>query len=116
MKFHFTAFGAQQARRLGREPLPQRVGVGAVDLDLGHHREAHAVVQLAEGGDLLVAARVLAAELVARETDDHEAAVAVVLPELLEAGELRREAAGAGGVDDQQHLAALGGQVRPVRR
>jgi hypothetical protein len=58
---------AEQPRRLAGQPLPLRVRAGAGDLDLGHHREAHAVALAAERGDTGVAARVLRAELVARE-------------------------------------------------
>ena len=112
VKFHLIDLGAEDARRLGGEPLPERMRLVAVDVDLAHHRKADAVVELAERGDLVVRARVLGAELVAREADHDQALVAVVLPELLEAGELRREAALARGVDDQQHLAALARELR----
>src|SRR4051794_29591021 len=40
--------GAEDARRFLAQPLPERVGVVAVDLDLRHHREGHAVVGFAE--------------------------------------------------------------------
>src|ERR1700712_2783349 len=53
---------AQDAALLRAEPLEQGVRVVAVDVDLLEHLEAHAVVLLAEGADLLVAARVLAGE------------------------------------------------------
>ena len=46
------------------EPLVDLVGVVAVDVGLGHEREGHAVVDLAELGDLLVALGLLAAKLV----------------------------------------------------
>ena len=100
--------GAEQARRLGAQPCPERVRAAAVDFDLAHHREADAVVLLAEGTDLRIAARVLRAELVAWETDHRQSAFAVGLPQILQTGELRREAAGARRVDDQQHAATLG--------
>src|SRR4051812_9764609 len=98
---------AEQARGFRRQPLVQRVRVAAVDVDLGHHREAHAVVALAELADLRIAARILRAELVAGEADHHQPAVLVGLVQLLQPAELRREAASAGGVDDQQHLACV---------
>src|SRR5689334_6008124 len=50
---------------LGPQPLVQRVGVRAVDLDLGEYREGHVVGGRAEFLDLLVAARLLFLELVA---------------------------------------------------
>jgi hypothetical protein len=59
---------------------------------------------------------VLAAELVAGEAHDHQAAVAVVFPQLFQPLELRREAAGAGGVDDEQDLAALSPQMGRLGR
>jgi hypothetical protein len=83
----------------------------AVDLDLGHHRERDAVVELAERRDLVVVARVLRAKLVARKAEHHQPLVLVRLPQLLQPVELRREAALAGGVDDQQHLALVAGEL-----
>ena len=49
-----------------------RVPAGAVDLDLLEHRERHAVGRRAERLDLLGGARLLPAELVAREAEDAE--------------------------------------------
>src|SRR5262249_41627961 len=63
--------------------------------------------ELAERRDLVVVARVLAAELVARKAEHDESLVLVRLPQRLQALELRREATLAGGVDDQQHLALV---------
>src|SRR5439155_17834661 len=83
-----------------------------VDVDLGHHREADVVSERAEAGDLFSVARLLCAELVAGEPDNGEAAVLVLAPERLQAGVLRSETAFAGGVDDQQHLAAIFGERR----
>ena len=47
VKFHLIS-AAQHARLLVLEPLVERVGAVAVDVDLGEHREGHAVVALAE--------------------------------------------------------------------
>src|SRR5205085_3660481 len=94
------ALGAEQPGLFALQPLPQRVSVLAVDLRLGHHRKADPVVELTERGDLVVAAGVLRAEFIARKAHDDQPAVAVVLPQLFEPRELRREAAGAGRVDD----------------
>ena len=82
------------------------------DVRLREHRERDAEVRLAELGDLLVGARLLAGDVVGGEAEDHEALVAVLAIELLEALELRGEAALAGGVDDQHHLAAVSAQSR----
>src|SRR5690606_16600585 len=90
----------EQAALLLAQPREQRVRVAAVDVDLGEHREGHAVARLAERRDLLLGARLLTPELVAREPEHDEAAVPVGLPERLEPCVLRSEAALAGGVDD----------------
>ena len=92
---------AEQAALLALEPLVERVGVLAVDLDLGEHGERDAVLLLAEGGDLLLGAGFLPAELVAREPEDGEALVGVAVVDPLEAGVLRREAALRRGVHHQ---------------
>ena len=94
-----------------RQLLVDRVPAGAVDLDLLEHRERHAVARRAERGDLLGAARLLAAELVAREAEHAEAAVAVGLLELLEPGVLRGQPALRRHVDQQQRLALAVGEV-----
>ena len=66
----------------------------------------HLVVERVHGRDLGRAARLLLAELVAGKAHDDEAPVLVVAPELFEAVILPGEAALAGGVDRQDHLAA----------
>src|SRR5262245_61516363 len=102
---------AEHTGCLLRQPAVQRVRAGAVDVDLGHHRERHAVVELAERRERVVAAGVLGAELVARKAEHDEPLILVRLPQRLQAVELRREAALAGGVDDQQYLALVAAQL-----
>ncbi|MNC67474.1 hypothetical protein D3C75_1179750 [compost metagenome] len=68
------------------------------------------MVQLAEGSDLLLAARLLMVELVAGETQHHQLLRPVLLIQLLQAGILGGKAALAGGVDDKQQLAGVLGQ------
>ena len=94
------------------QPLEDGLGLVAVDVDLAEHGEADAIVDEAELLDLVVGAGVLAAELVAGETQDGEVGVGGVhvLVELFEALELRGEAALGGGVDDEDHLALEGGE------
>ena len=92
---------AEHAALLALEPLVQRVGVLAVDLDLGEHGERDAVLLLAEGGDLVLGAGLLPAELVAREPEDGEALVGIAVVDPLEAGVLRGEAALRCGVHHQ---------------
>ena len=101
----FDALGAEQAGRFFAQPLVKRVCAGAIDLDLGHHRKTHTVVLLAELGNLAVAALVLGTKLIARKAQHCEALAAILLVQRLQAGKLRREAAGAGGVDDQHRPA-----------
>lgn len=99
---------AHQTGLLLLHPLPKRVGVGAVDIRLLHDGEADAIVELAEGLDLLRRAGFLRAELVAGEAEDDEVIAVLgldVLVQLLQAGVLRGEAAFGGGVDDEDDFA-----------
>src|SRR5439155_15390775 len=83
------------------------VPVLAVHLDLLRDREGHAVVDVAELGDLGRAARFLPAELVARHAEHDQATVGVPLGEALQGRVLRGQAAAGGHVDEQQRLAAV---------
>src|SRR4051812_18750059 len=83
----------------------------AVDVDLGEHRKRHGVFGFAERFDLAGVAGFLRAELVAGKTEHGKAARPERLLERLQALVLRREPAGAGGVDDQEHLA-----LEPLQR
>lgn len=87
-------------------------GKGGAYINFPQHGEADTVVKLAELLDLIVAAGVLAAELVAGKADDLEVVGVLrlqVLVEFLKPGELRGEAAFGGGVDDEDDFAV---QVR----
>ena len=70
----------------------------------------HAVAGAAERLDLVGRARLLRAELVARDADDREALRAEALVQLLEALVLRRQAAERRDVDEQRDLALLLGE------
>ena len=96
------------------ERCVDRVLIIAVDVDLLHHRERHAVGGGAEGLDLLGAARLLAAELVAREPDDGEAAIGVLLVQCFEPGVLRGESALRRDVHGEDRLAVEGGEAGGV--
>jgi len=90
--------------RLCFQVFEDRLSIRAVHVALLHDLERHAVVQLAELLYLGIALGVLLLELVAGEADDDQSAVPILLIEFLQSGELRREAALAGSVDDEQHL------------
>ena len=63
---------SHEARCLLLHPFPYRLSVVAVDVGLAEDGEGDAVVELAEGLDVVVGAGVLAAELVAGEAEDFE--------------------------------------------
>src|SRR6188474_3611282 len=77
--------------------------MAAVDVDLGEHRKRHVILGFAELSDLSGVARFLAAKLVAGKAEYRKTARRKFALQLLEAPVLRREPAGARGVDDQQH-------------
>src|SRR5450755_4570257 len=82
------------------------MGVRAIDLDLGEHRERHVVFLGAEILDLGLVAWLLMAELVAREAEHGETAVTEAPMQRFETRILRREAAPARDIDDQQRLSS----------
>jgi hypothetical protein len=88
------------------------MGVGAIDLDLGEHRERDVVIERAEIPDLRLVPRLLMAELVAREAEHGEAARAKPALQRLKPRVLWREAALAGDIDDEQRLACEIGEGR----
>ena len=92
---------------LGLEPLVQLGSVVAVHVDLGEHREIDVVVVGDEGTDFFGGARLLLAELVAREAEDTDPVV--VMMKRTQTCVLRREASSGGDVDDE---AGLIGEVR----
>lgn len=81
--------------------------VGTGDVDLGEHRKTHVIGQRAELLDLLLAARLLPVEVVGRETQHFQSGVLLFAIELFQAFVLRGQAALGGGIDHQQHLAAV---------
>lgn len=112
LKVPLDPLNAKQAGLLLGEPLEERGGGVAVDVDLLHDGEGHAVVDLAEVLDVVVASGLLAAELVAGEAEDLELRVlgGDVLVQLLEALVLRGEAAFGGRVDDEDDAALVVGE------
>src|SRR5699024_2768199 len=72
--------------------------------------ERDIVVRLAERGDLLGGARLLATELIAREPQHVETLIAVGTEQRLQPGILRREPALTGHVDNQQNIIGIRSQ------
>src|SRR6185295_10393535 len=105
--------------RLGLEVgVDRRLILAGLRDHLLEQREGHVELAGAELLDLVGRARLLAAEVVAREAEQHEALVLQLLIELLHAGVLLREPALAGDIDDQGHLARVLLQIGglPVQR
>lgn len=104
---------AQQTRLLRLQPLKQRTRLVTIDIRLTHDRERHAIVNLAEGLDIIVGTGLLGAELVAWEPKDLEVVAVLgfeVFVELLETFILWGETALGGGVDDEGHFALKVGE------
>src|SRR4029077_20821695 len=114
-------FDVARAIRLGRlagEPGIEGSAALPVDLDLREQRKRDAVARGAELLDVGVAARLLAAELIAGEAEDRETTRRVLGVELLQRFVLRGEPALRGHVDDEQNLASIVAEtlVRAVDR
>lgn len=84
LKVPLDALQAHQAGLLRLEPLKQRVGTVAVDLDLLHDGEGDAKVDLAEALDVIVGSGLLRAELVAGEAEDDKVVVVLLLYALVQ--------------------------------
>lgn len=105
LKVPLDASEAQQTGLLLLEVDVDGIGVVAVDIDLLEHREGDAVVELAEGRNVVGRTGLLAAKLVAGEADDGESLVLVLLVQLLETLVLGSEATLGGDVHDEHDLA-----------
>ena len=97
--------------RLRRGRCTRRLTAAGLGHDLREHRKRHVVSALAEGRDLLAGARLLIAEVVAREAEHGKALVLELAMQRLEPFVLRRVSAVTGHVDDQRHLAAIVAKV-----
>src|ERR1700678_1942641 len=95
------------AALLIREELVERRRAGALYRNLGVHRESDLVLGTAEGLDFFIRARLLPAEIVGGEPEDHEALVFVLLVDLFQAGVLRSVSALACDVHNQNHFATI---------
>ena len=75
-----------------------------VDLKLFAQRKGHTVIELAELGNFLFGARLLARKLVAGQSQNHQALVLVLLVQVLERCILRCETAPRSDIDNQHRL------------
>lgn len=75
LKVPLDSFQAEETWLAVLHPLPHGLGLVTVHVGLAEHGECDAVVDLAEALNVIVAAWVLAAELVAWEADDLEVGV-----------------------------------------
>src|ERR1017187_4879841 len=100
----------EDAALLALEKLVQRMSAVAVHFDFGEQGKVNAIVKLAKRLDVVVVAGLLVAELVAGKAEDFESEVVIFRVNLLQALVLGRESALAGGVDDEQDLALVGGE------
>ena len=83
----------------------QRKFVLAVDIGLLHLRECGVKVHRAEFMNLIIASRCLCAELVARDIQDLESLIMIILVQLFDRRILRGKAAAGRGVYDKDNLA-----------
>ncbi len=89
------------------EVLVERVRISTVHVDLGEHREGDAVVPGTKLLDLRFAMRLLMPELITGKPEHHKSPIFEFVVERLQPGILRREAALARDVDNEQRLAAV---------
>lgn len=100
----------EEATCLRLEILEYGIGFAAVHLDLVHDGEGDAIVELASRFCIAARAWFLTRKLIARETENHQPLVFVLLIELFEFGKLGGESAFASRVDDEQHLTFVLGE------
>ena len=89
----------------GFEPLVEVVGIVAIDVDFGEHREGDVVLRFGEFGDFCVGAGLLSAELVTRESEDGYAIGCFM--KRTQTCVLRREASSGCDVNDQANLTGV---------
>lgn len=105
LKIPLDASEAEQTGLLLLEVDVDGVGIVTVDVDLLENGEGDTVVELAERRDLISRSGLLATKLVAREADDGESLILVLLVDLLEALVLGSEATLGGDVHNENDLA-----------
>lgn len=80
------------------------MGIAAIDIDFFHHGKIHAIIELAELRDVIIAFGVLSSKLVARKTEYDQSLARELRVKLLQALKLWRESTSTGGIDYQQYL------------
>ena len=93
-------------------------GVAALlgdDLDLTSHGKGHMIGGIAELADVLFRAGFLAPEIVAGDTEDHQALTDLGFVKRFKVAVLRGEAAGARHVDDKHGLTGIVGELEFAR-
>ena len=86
------------------KPLVDRVLRLTVNANFIHHLEGHAIVFLAEGGNIFSASGLLSSEVVAWKSEDHEIICIRVLIQFFKAFILAGEAAFRCGIDNEHTL------------
>ncbi|MNT67676.1 hypothetical protein D3C72_2058410 [compost metagenome] len=104
----FDSLAAQYARGKAFQFIEQRMRPRTIDLNLAEQREADAVVQSAEVGDLQGITGLLRTELIAGKAQHHQPPFAVILPQVFQPTVLRRKTAFTGGVN---HQIGSGGEI-----
>ena len=103
----FDGLCTEQAGFGGFQKAIQRMGIGAVDLDFFKQRKADVEIRFTKLRDVCAASWFLLAKLITGEGQHRKPARPVLLVQVFQVTVLRREAAAAGRVDDQQHLAVV---------
>lgn len=104
----FDGLGPEDAWFLSLDVVPQRVGTVSIDIDFSHHGKVRLKASAHEIGDLLLSAGFLATKLVARETQNGEPLILVLVVELRGGGiPTLGVPTLAGGVHDDHGLSAV---------
>ena len=106
-KVPLNRLDAENARLLSREPSEQWMALGSLDGYLLEHRKRDAERRLTEHANIVVNRRLLTTEVVTRKTKHHKSLVLELLVERFKAFVLWRVPALAGGVDDEEGVAAI---------
>jgi hypothetical protein len=91
--------------------LENWMGLGTINVNLGGEREVHPVIERAEFLNLCVVTWLLVCELITRESEYDQSLGPEFFIEFLKAVVLRGEATLAGGIYNQDGLAAIGIKV-----